>query len=223
MLRRKGVLCSARRTVVFSLALIAAISPWTYRNYLAFHRLVLISTNGGSVFYRANNPLANGNYSPEGQEPLPKDEFAADKKGYKAADDWIVHHSGAFAVLMVRKQVVYLGDDALGPYESLKRDLDPSVALYASAKGISDLYWLALWTVLLLGFPLLFRLGNWQLWYGLLFLPLVYQWVIDSIFESGPRHHVPYVALISLLVGMVAGSAADWRSRSTSGSAAPAL
>jgi hypothetical protein len=124
---------------------------------------------------------------------------------------------------MVRKQVVYLGDDALGPYESLKRDLDPSVALYASAKGISDLYWLALWTVLLLGFPLLFRLGNWQLWYGLLFLPLVYQWVIDSIFESGPRHHVPYVALISLLVGMVAGSAADWRSRSTSGSAAPAL
>ena len=49
--------------------------------------LVLISTNGGSVFYRANNLLANASYSPEGQEPLPKDEFAADKKGYKAADD----------------------------------------------------------------------------------------------------------------------------------------
>ena len=37
--------------------------------------------------HRANNPLANASYSPEGQEPLPKDEFAADKKGYKAADD----------------------------------------------------------------------------------------------------------------------------------------
>ena len=66
------------------------------------------------------------------------------------------------AVLMVRKQVVYLGDDAFGPYESLKRDLDPSVALYASAKGVSNLFWLALWTVLLLGFPVLFRLGNWR-------------------------------------------------------------
>jgi hypothetical protein len=181
---------------------------------MVFHRMVLISTNGGSVFYRANNPLANANYSAEGEVPLPKDEFAADKLGYKMADDWIAHHPAEFAALMVEKQVVLLGDDALGAYETLKRGLNPSPVFYASVKGISNLFWLVLWTVLLFGTPLLFRLGNWRLWFGLLFLPLLYQWAIDSFFESGPRHHVPYVALIAVLVGMALSSAAQQESES---------
>jgi hypothetical protein len=173
--------------------------------------MVLISTNGGSVFYRANNPLADANYSAEGEVPLPNDEFVADRLGYKLANDWIAHHAGDFAVLMVRKQVVFLGDDALGAYETLKRDRIPSTALYASVKGICNLFWLALWTVLFLGFPLLFKFYNWRLWYGLLFLPIVYQWVIDSVFESGPRHHIPYVALIGILAGMVLSAAPRFR------------
>jgi len=203
MLRGKSVLWAIGRTAIFSIALIAAILPWTYRNYLVSHRMILISTNGGSVFYRANNPLANANYSVEGEVPLPKDEVAADRLGYKLADEWIAHHPGAFVALMFRKQIVFLGDDALGAYETLKRDLNPSGALYASVKGISNLFWLAEWTVLLFGVPLLFKSGNWRVWYGLLFFPLVYQWAIDSVFESGPRHHVPYVAPIAVLVGMV--------------------
>jgi len=215
MLRAKGLLRATGRTMVFSIAMLAAVLPWTYRNYLVFHRTVLISTNGGSVFYRANNPLADANYSAEGEVPLPKDEFAADQLGYQLADDWIVHHPGDFAALMVRKQIVFLGDDALGAYETLKRGLNPSVALYASVKGISNLYWLALWTVLFLGFPLLFKLSNWRLWFGFLFLPLVYQWAIDSVFESGPRHHVPYVALIAVLVGMVLSSAVQPKPKPT--------
>ncbi len=203
IVRRTGLLISVARTAVFSIAVVAAILPWTYRNYLVFHHLVLISTNGGSVFYRANNPLANAHFEAQGELPLPKDEFAADKEGYRMADEWITHHTGDFAVLMVKKQIVFLGDDALGSYETLKRELTPSVALYASVKAISNLFWLVIWTLLLLGFPLLFRIRNWRLWYGALFLPLLYQWVIDSVFESGPRHHVPYVALISILVGLV--------------------
>jgi len=211
LLRCKSFLRAIGRTAVLSIFMLAAILPWTYRNYLVFHRIVLISTNGGSVFYRANNPLADANYSAEGEVPLPNDEFVADRLGYKLGEDWIAHHIGDFAVLMARKQVVFLGDDALGAYETLKRDRIPSTALYASVKGICNLFWLALWTVLFLGFPLLFRLYNWRLWYGLLFLPIVYQWVIDSVFESGPRHHIPYVALIGILAGMVLSAAPRFR------------
>jgi 4-amino-4-deoxy-L-arabinose transferase-like glycosyltransferase len=207
MLRAKGWRRATGRTAVFTIAMLAAILPWTFRNYLVFHRVVLISTNGGSVFYRANNADANAQYEPENEAPLPKDEFEADKMGYKLADDWIEHHPGAFAVLMVRKQVVFLGDDALGSFATLKYGRNSSVAFYAIAKAVSNLFWLALWAVLFFGFPLLFKMDNWRLWFGLLFLPLLYQWVIDSVFESGPRHHVPYVALIAVLVGMVLGLA----------------
>ncbi|MEI9978133.1 MAG: glycosyltransferase family 39 protein [Edaphobacter sp.] len=203
MLRGTSVLGVIGRTAIFSVALIAAVLPWTYRNYLVFHRMILISTNGGSVFYRANNPLANADYRAEGEIPLPKDEIAADRLGYKLADEWITHHPGAFVVLMFRKQVVFLGDDALGAYETLKRDLNPSGVLYNSVRGVSNLFWLTEWTVLLYGIALLFRSGDWKIWYGLLFLPLVYQWAIDSVFESGSRHHVPYIAPIAILVGMV--------------------
>jgi hypothetical protein len=208
MLRDRGLLKAAVRITVFSIAMLASIAPWTIRNYLVFHRTVLISTNGGSVFYRANNPNANAQYEPENAAPLSKDEFEADKQGYKMAEDWIVHNPGAFAVLMVRKQVVFLGDDAVGVFETLKFHIDHPVPLYAPAKAISNLFWLVLWTVLFFGFPLLFKPGNWRLWYGLLFLPFLYQWAIDSVFESGPRHHVPYVALLAVLAGMVLSSTA---------------
>lgn len=207
LLRCKSFLRAAGRTAVLSVFMLAAILPWTFRNYLVFHRIVLISNNGGSVFYRSNNPLANANYSAAGEVPLPSDEFAASQLGYKMAGDWIAHHFGDFAVLMAKKQAVFLGDDALGAYETLKRDRNPSTALYASVKGFCNLFWLALWTVLFLGSPLLFRLYNWRLWYGLLFLPILYQWVIDSVYESGPRHHVPYVALIGILAGMALSAA----------------
>lgn len=207
MLLGKSITRAVVRTAVFSIAILVAVLPWTFRNYRIFHRVVLISTNGGSVFYRANNPLANANYTAEGEVPLPKDEFVADRMGYRLAEDWIVHHPDAFTVLMVKKQIVFLGDDSLGPYETLKRDLNPSTALYGSTKGVSNLFWLMVWTVLLLGFPLLFRFGDWRLWYGALFLPLLYQWAIDSVFESGPRHHVPYLAFISVLAATVLHSA----------------
>ncbi len=45
------------RDFVIPLAIIAAlIAPWTVRNYLAFHRFVLLNTNAGYAFFWANHP-----------------------------------------------------------------------------------------------------------------------------------------------------------------------
>jgi 4-amino-4-deoxy-L-arabinose transferase-like glycosyltransferase len=215
IVRRTGVLTAIGRTAIFTLAMLVAISPWTYRNYLVLHQFVLISTNGGAVFYAANSPSADPFVAPETDvASLPKDELASNRIGYQAGEQWIEQHPIAFTILMLKKQIVTVGDDGSGAYETLKREHKPSALLYASAKGVSNLYWLALWAILLLGIPRVFELANWRLWYGLLFLPVAYQWVIDSIFVSGSRHHLPYISLIAVMVGIAITSATNTSSAS---------
>ena len=61
---------------------------------------------------------------------------------------------------------------------------------------------------MLFGTPALFRLRSWPLWFGLCFLPQLYQWAIDSVFESGSRHHLGYIGLLSVGVAMVMSTVA---------------
>ena len=121
---------AALRTAVATAAMVCTILPWTVRNYVEYGRVIPISSNGGSVFYRANNPCANASYSAEGEVVLPKDEIAADREGYAMARQWITNHPLVFTALAIRKQVVFWGDDGDGVYEGLKRNqsaIDPAV------------------------------------------------------------------------------------------------
>jgi Dolichyl-phosphate-mannose-protein mannosyltransferase len=56
LVRMTGVLLSA------TLVLLFAIVPWTARNYLAFHRFVLLNTNAGFAFYWSNHPIHGQNF-----------------------------------------------------------------------------------------------------------------------------------------------------------------
>jgi 4-amino-4-deoxy-L-arabinose transferase-like glycosyltransferase len=201
LIRRANFRTALKRTVVFGLGMLIMILPWTYRNEHVVGHFILVTVNGGSVFYRANNPLANASYSPEGTIHLPDDVYEANRIGYAEGKKWILHHPGAFVVLAVRKQIVYLGDDGIGVYETLKRGLRPSEALYGGAKAICSAYWLMLWIILLMACPRVFSTKRWWMWYGLCFLPVTYQWAIDTVFESGSRHHISDVALLAILVG----------------------
>jgi hypothetical protein len=60
----------ALRLAVITLAMAAVIAPWSMRNYSILKEFVVISTNGGDVFYRANNPLATGGYVQRGEKDL---------------------------------------------------------------------------------------------------------------------------------------------------------
>jgi 4-amino-4-deoxy-L-arabinose transferase-like glycosyltransferase len=44
-------------TILFGVAFVAVIAPWTIRNYNVHGRVVLIATNGGSTFYGGNNSI----------------------------------------------------------------------------------------------------------------------------------------------------------------------
>lgn len=64
ILLRTPILRAATRLALLGLGIAIVILPWTWRNYQVVGKPVLVSANGGSVFYRANNPLANGGWIP---------------------------------------------------------------------------------------------------------------------------------------------------------------
>ena len=223
LMGERGWFRALGRTALFAVAMLVAISPWTYRNFRVYHRFVLISTNGGSVFYRANNPLANGQYTYRGERVLPADDFAADKEGYRLAKLWIRQHPVDFAKLAVRKQVVYLGDESSGVYESMKRDREPSALVYGGCKLICNVFWMAQFAFLFVASSWFFRRRDWRIVYGLCVLPLLYQWCIDSVFEAGARHHGPYIGMISILVAIAVTSAVSEGIRGTEPDLSPEL
>jgi 4-amino-4-deoxy-L-arabinose transferase-like glycosyltransferase len=209
-LRREQLLRAAVVLALLACGMLAAILPWTVRNISALGAPVLISTNGGDVFYRANNPLATGGYIPRGERNLrPLGEIERNRAGYQWGGEWILAHPDRFLTLAIRKAVLFLGDDSTGAYETLKRDRG-TTASYAALKGLSNLYWLGIWTLILWG---LWRRSpqRWNLDVLLLGLPVLYLLGIDSIYEGGGRHHAPVMGFIAVVAaGLVSRDSNAW-------------
>lgn len=181
----------------------AVIAPWMIRNERVLGRPVL-ATNGGSVFYRANNPMANGGWTPRGERSLAGlGELEASDTGYRWGKEWVRQNPDDFLALSLRKQILYLGDDAGGFYETLKRGLSIAGPLYAALKLLAAIWWWTLWLLILLGFLRFLRRQE-RPTPGLLLLLLVflYFWAIDSVFESGSRHHVPLAGAVAVLASL---------------------
>lgn len=78
------------------------IAPWTIRNYVALGRFVLISTNGGEVFYAANSPADAarlGRYNKDMylklRDEVP-DEVERNAEGYRRGMQSILSHPTMF-------------------------------------------------------------------------------------------------------------------------------
>ena len=59
--------------VIATLVLVAAVLPWTIRNYVAFQRVVLLNTNAGFAFFWGNHPIHGTRFVPL----LPDGSYAA--------------------------------------------------------------------------------------------------------------------------------------------------
>jgi hypothetical protein len=116
-----------RRAVLYiglaGLTAAAILAPWTIRNYLAFHRFIPISTNGGFNFWRGNNAITTGSPWAESGSPLwttdslwaeiePKMDTSKDfDKIYSDihvhdAVHWIKEHPLQAALLSVKKAAI---------------------------------------------------------------------------------------------------------------------
>lgn len=187
------------RMLVLTLGLIAVVAPWTIRNYEVFGQFIPVSTNGGDVFYRANNPLANGSYIERGEIDLSHlGELDKNRIGYQLGKEWIWGNFPQFLALAVQKQIAFLGDDSIGAYETLKRGLGIEGGTFIFFKGICNAFWLAISMLIFLGW--LTRRFLYQTpGVAILTLSVIYLLAIDSIFESGSRHHVPISSVLAIL------------------------
>ncbi|HWP59901.1 MAG TPA: hypothetical protein VNL14_18565 [Candidatus Acidoferrales bacterium] len=205
-LARPQLKISAVRLAIAGIGMAAVVLPWTIRNCAVLQRCVLISTNGGDVFYRANNPLATGGYVAAGAYPLAGlNEIERGEIGFRLGREWIRDHPGGFLRLAWAKQVLFLGDDSKGVYETLKRGLEIGGAAYVFAKTAANLYWYAIWFLVCAALWIYRDIGPVKAPESLFFmLCFIYLFLVHSVFESGGRHHEPLVGFIAIMAATVA-------------------
>jgi len=207
--RRASWRAAGLRIVLAIVGMAVVIAPWSIRNYRVFGKVVVISTNGGSTLYRANNPLATGGYERDGERSFEgHDELECNSLGYKWAREWISEHPGDFARLAVRKQVLLLGDDAVGVYETLKRGLEMEGGPYAPLKLLSTAVWLLLWALVFAAILANPRTAFSPPIAAALATGFLYFYGIHTIFESAGKYHVPALGLLLTFAAALAVRAA---------------
>lgn len=191
--------------------------PWQVRNYVVFDGAFRgISTNGGSVFYRANNPMATGIHAVRGEIDLAQfSELEQNALGYELGRQWILENPVSFAKLAGKKLLHLLSDDNYGAYFAIYRGDGRSADHPASATDVaavartrayeivalvSLLFWLVLAVsaarqiVAALPAPRSLGASLTPLLY-----PLLYSAIVYSIFESGTRQRMVATAFLIIV------------------------
>jgi 4-amino-4-deoxy-L-arabinose transferase-like glycosyltransferase len=198
-----------KRAAVAAVVMAAVLLPWATRNYVVLGEFVTVSTNGGSVFYRANNPEASGGFTPRGERDLDAllgDEVAWNRTGFEWGRQWIAENPLKFVKLIFAKQRIFLASDDSGMYWTLERLVEANPSQYGPLqKGlalagvyVSNLWWFALWVLTAVS---LWRYR--EVWMrprtAILTLPFLYMLGVHSVFESQPRYHMPVAPLICIV------------------------
>jgi hypothetical protein len=192
-----------------------ALAPWQLRNCAVFHgQFCGVSTNGGSVFYRANNPLATGEWTAEGEIPITQlPELEQNRLGFELGKRWIVEHPRQFVALAVRKLQLLMRDDRYGAYwavlrgqgnnheMSFRSGSDARLRTFHVLNWISWLFWALILAVAARELFKLARQTTRSEGESVLPLvyPLLYSAVVYAVFESDRRQHMLAFALLLVL------------------------
>ncbi|MFN8496836.1 MAG: glycosyltransferase family 39 protein [Anaerolineae bacterium] len=192
---------------LISLAVIGVmIAPWTVRNYMAFHRVVLLNTNAGYAFFWANHPIYGTHFvgilpsgGPSYQELIPQelrglDEAALDQALMGRAVGFIAADPGRYALLSLSRMPEYFkfwpSEDS-GTVSNLARTLSFGVLLPFMIYGVC----LALWRRKSLA-----RAGRWPA-VTLLYLYMGVYTLIHLLSWALIRYRLPVDAALMLFAG----------------------
>lgn len=200
--------------IVLAFAALALV-PWQMRNCALFDsQFCGVATNGGSVFYRANNPLATGEWTAEGAIPITQlPELEQNRLGFELGKEWIAANPGAFAVLAVKKLGLLLRDDRYGAYwgvlrgtgyehtKAIRLASSERMLAYQVLNALSWLFWVFVTGLIANRLIRLARRGDSATIGRLLPLlyPLLYSAAVFAVFESDRRQHMMALAVLLVL------------------------
>jgi hypothetical protein len=192
-----------------------ALVPWQMRNCALFDgQFCSVATNGGSVFYRANNPLATGEWTAEGAIPITHlPELEQNRLGFELGKQWILANPGDFAILAAKKLGLLLRDDRYGAYwgvlrgtghehtKAIRLASSERMLAYQVLNTLSWLFWAGV-TGLIANRLIRLALGGDRAMIGRLLpllYPLLYSGAVFAVFESDRRQHMMALALLLVL------------------------
>lgn len=197
------------RSAVLVAGAVLVVMPWTLRNYRLFGAVIPVSANSGQPLFVGNNPEATGGYIPVERRYADLDEVSFDRFARRTALNWIGENPRRFLALMPRKQILFLGDSADGPYWAVKENLGITDLRYVAAKGLANAYWLGVLALMAISVchHRHSALGQ-DPHIGLQMLFFLFFFALFSVTESGGRQHICLSGFSAILASL--GSARRW-------------
>ncbi len=181
----------ASRLLCSLLGLTVMIAPWTVRNYLVYHRILLLNSNAGYAFYTANHPHHGANYDWQYLPHVP-DQFRvlneAELNDALLAEGlrWVIEDPGRILRLSLSRVDDYfrfLPWSESGLISNLARTLSFGLFLPFMAYG------------------LILSLRRWRTCL-LLYLFMISYSLIHILSWPGPRYRLPVDAVLIVFAGL---------------------
>ncbi len=168
---REAFLQQFRTGALALIAMLAVISPWTYRNYQLYGEPVLISTNGGITFWMGNTPGTDGGYMDIPTELHGLSDLEQERILGARARQYILDEPGTFVLNTLRKFVALYGNESIGVVWN-ERGIAQAfgAASVLPLKRFTQLAWLAIVLCTVLGCVALIKEHGWR---HVVFSPIV--------------------------------------------------
>jgi hypothetical protein len=197
---KKPILNSLKYIFTLYIIALAILSPWVYRNYQLFGKLVLVSTNAGINFWIGNNPNAEGDYQevivPAEYSQLNEAEEDAVWRG-KALDFICEHPLKALNLYLIKIFKIWYSDAdgySANVLSKNNRWIDASKAEYTTSewivKWLFQVFYLAIMLLAFWAFTKTYKI------YYCDFLIIGYLTLTQAVFLGMPRFHFIVIPLI---------------------------